>query len=143
MPHSTTRKVRVDIGRWTASSLQRWQWYYSPSEERVYNTAGISCLVYSRLPRRSRCHGTQQFQHADMDSTMWLLPLDAIPASIIRCSQHRVRITGIAIEPQRSEPLPAAPTTLDDALMQRQPNDHWFVDKFDCNDNGENLAQAI
>jgi ribonuclease HI len=37
----------------------------------------------------------------------------------------------------------AAPTTLDDALMQRQPNDHWSVDKFDCSDNGENLAQAI
>jgi hypothetical protein len=97
--------------------------------------------IYSRLPRRSRRQGTQQFQRLD---TTWLLPTDASPASVIRCNNTQwIQVSGLVTVTPSSTPVAVVPTTLQGTLSQRKLADQWAVASCDCSDEGKDLADAI
>ena len=77
-----------------------------------------------------------QFQFLDS------LPAALQPASVRRAADQRMQITGLG-EFADEVPLPAYPTTVEDALLLRADGDQWAVDVRDSNDNGLSVAKAI
>jgi ribonuclease HI len=139
-PAGTEKQLRSKVGKIKATLSNDWKWWYSESEERVYHKEGAKWAVYSRVPTRVRrlrsLKFLKQFRFEDT------LPNDAKPASIARCANNRLSVTGVG---EFDEEIPRAerPTNLDMALAQRPLNDQWAVSVIDHSDQGISVARAI
>jgi hypothetical protein len=129
----TQQPLRNPLGLWTKPPTIKWNWFYSPSHDRVYKrlTEAEKFQMFSIIPncRRLRSPSYHPIKTCDQ------LPIDAQRTTI---SEHGTFVRCHGSQPPT--PLPTLPLTLA-ALIQ--PQDQWTISKFHCPENGQTIATVL
>jgi hypothetical protein len=137
----TTRNLllRHPLGEWLRPPPPRWKWFYSPSEERLFQRQGHLWRQFRKRPRRSGLRS----EGGDFDSIEGMCL--AIPTDLERADVEKYRsvyrFKGSA--KNLRIPLPERPTTLEEARCTISPPDRWAVDQLIHSDDGASVATAI
>ena len=138
---SNQRKLRLLLGPWDNDVQQKWRWFYSAEENRVYHFEGAGWRVFSQQP--SQVQRLQSLRFIRQENIVPTLPSEVSMASIVR-TRTGVCITGINEVPPTSPPVLALhPATIQEALDQRDVQDTWPVLSVDSADNDRSFAASI
>jgi hypothetical protein len=107
---------------WLDKQIDKWKWFFAPTEDRLYERIGAGWNTYSMLG------GRVQRKHKRF--TVYLLH----PGLFI--------LSGYGLDiptPNDNTPIPS----LEDVIENLPPGSRWAVSRFDATDNGTRIAQAI
>ena len=130
---NTQQLLRRPLGPWTGPTPIPWQWFYSPTHDRVYrhNRTTKDYQIFSIQPTRRRLRSSKYTRNGTCNT----IPEDA----------ERTTITnqGTFVLCHGSQPTTYTTkqkATLDDHIPV---NDKWVVRSLQYKDNGQHIAQAI
>jgi hypothetical protein len=136
---SLNRQLRQPLGLWVSPPPRGWKFLYSPSEDRVYEQAGLIWKSYTRTSRRINRrlnHGTFQPHH----HRSWAIPPDLCRADIRR---NRLSVTIVTYGKHQPPFSLIPPSSLDAAIMGMPPSHSWTIGTVFQSDNGRAVAEAI
>jgi hypothetical protein len=135
LTHDTHQQIlRKPLGPWLGPTPKDWQWFYSPSQDRVFQLSlheGRQYDSYSVLPNRRQLRSKKYIATARCQE----LPNDA--------ERTTITANGTSIWCHGSTTSPAQPTTSDTIAGLIQPSDQWAISSFNCPDNGKTIANAM
>ena len=129
LPHSL---LRQPLGDW--SSISDWQWTYSPSENRLYQTTGINFNSWTIVPSRTR---QRKFQPGPITTNR---PPDVVPATVRFRSPQIAILTGIGT---LNHPPVTQPQSLIEHIHALPDTDQWASQQIEVTDEGQDLAHGI
>ena len=142
---TTQREIRHNLGNWLPGIRETWEWFWSPSDNRLYHRQGFYYRVYSKIPSTSRLVGAR-FQPVPQESLRYnILPDDVLMTTIATMANSIVMVTGSANLPPRSAvtPLTYHDKSIDEILNLVPEDDTWAVDIFHSPDECMDLAMGI
>jgi hypothetical protein len=130
---STQQILRLPLGLWTTQIPTQWHWFYSPSQDRVYQyqPATTNYAIYSIMPNQRRLRSPKYLKTSSCPA----LP-DNVERTTITEHQNFIWSHG-------SRPSIHTTTPMDTPLERVSANDTWAIRKIDCPHNGTAIAQAI
>ena len=131
-PNQPHHRLLQPTGIWT--DVSDWLWFFSPSENRIYQLTGIFYTFWSIIPTRTR---RRRFQRGQ---TLTCKPQDSVPATVLLHSPHLLTLTGTGHIDQHRTP---DPVSLSDYIAALPPLDQWASTKHEINDDGHDLARGI
>jgi hypothetical protein len=140
----TSRKLLHPLGAWIVPPSPKWKWYYSTTEDRIYEKLAVSWQPYQKLNRRSgRRHGLGYYARLDGITEFGSTPPEGLSLASIERFPTSIQLLSTAtwLEIPRTTRTP--PSTLEEARQQRLHGDKWAISWFVSSDNGANLAEAI
>ncbi len=140
LPQGSSRKLLDALGQWTRFPT-RWQWFYSPQQDRIYKQEGWTWRAYPiyRVRTSSRTGSTK---HRRSDETTRTRPDDLHPPSV---HSHKHWVTKEASHELLATPVPELPRalTVHEVWTQRKPGFKWAVAEMTVTDNGLEIATAL
>ena len=139
------RTVRQNLGQWLPAITSSWDWFFSPSESRLYHKHHHAFQTYSRSHSSARHSSSRYRLTENQDLHENKLPDDVQLATVALLPQHNVMLTGVASIPTQttSTQIPYHSLTIEEILDTRHENDKWAVDTFHSDDDGAALAMGI
>ena len=130
---TTQQKLRQPLGRWLSSPPPTWQWFYSPSQSRVFHLIPSTRLyeVYSRLPAPRQLRA-QKYIATPLHQ---LLPSDAERTSVSQQPSF--------LWCHGSKPTLVKKSTAQSITDYIATIDQWSIRSLDCPNHGETIANAI
>jgi hypothetical protein len=131
--HHEQQQLRQPLGNWIGDTPRNWQWFFSPTQDRVYQYIqktreyNIFSIVLNRRRLRSPKY--------TLSSQCIQLPEDAERATTTKTGNSVV-----CHGSYKSKHTSKTRTTLEDHI---QDNDKWAVQSIQYDENGKNVAQAI
>jgi hypothetical protein len=125
--------LRLPLGSWITPTPACWYWFYSPSQDRVYQHQPDTTdyAIYSLMPNQRRLRSPKYVP----TTTSMTLPDDAQRTTVTEHSNF--------IWSHGSKPSTYTPPPIDTPLDLVLNNDKWSIRTLDCPDNGKIIAQAI
>ena len=136
--YSHSLKLTNPLGEWHSPTNDSWEWWYSPSDNRLYHHSNETWTPWTLVPNQYH-RPKYQSSHTTVPDP----PPDIRRASIYQSHNSPFR-TLSNHGPHRPPPPPVPMDTLSDILEQLPPDAHWAVQR--CNeftDNGTYIANAI
>jgi hypothetical protein len=138
---SSCRMLAVRLGKWVEAPA-RWQWFFSPSEDRLYKKEHLLWRAFPRhLARSSPRRGVSKFKHSD--STTSQAPADLIHASVNVQGSLVLRVATEVILPRPNPPPPATRQPLEGIRLARDAGFAWAISELSVDNNAAILASAI
>lgn len=130
---NTQQILRNPLGSWTNSIPTRWQWFYSPAQDRIYRHAPKEAehQIFSLIPNRRRLRSPKY----TLTGTCNSLPLDCERTTTTR---QGTSVWGHGSQPSKHVLHPKR--KLEDYV---HPNDTWSIRSLHYTDDGSNIAQAL
>ena len=127
------------LGPWTVNPFLDWSWFYSPTEDRIYEQHPDHWNFYSRQATLRQSHfPIFSFQNQmEQDDEP---PLDLQRGTVIILQNHQVRLTGYRSAQFQEKQTPA---TLTERIEQLPPSALWAIADCSFQDEGRDLVQAI
>ena len=136
---SHDKKLITPLGHWKHATDEYWEWWYSPSDKRLYQQSGGSWIIWSPVPSNNTRPRFQTEQETT-DSP----PPDCCRASVYRRSQNSPQFVLRNYGHHEPPPPPAPPPSSLNEVLQQLPEDaHWAVQRCSFTDDGLYLALAI
>jgi hypothetical protein len=144
----TSRVLSRSLGDWTKSPPSRWQWHFSPSDNRIYAKEGLLWRLYPRsLSRTSLRRGGVRYLRSE--TLVSVPPADLRLASVIVQQGSQFLCTGTCKlfgqdRPRSSLHHKRIPSR--DSAQERDaiiPADRWAIEQISLPDNGAGLATSI
>jgi hypothetical protein len=136
----SSRTLRSPLGRWDRFP-SRWQWFYSPAEDRLYKQEGWMWRAFPVYRvRTSRRFGSAKY-HSNGELTR-IRPLALIPASVQVCPQWVIKVASMELLDRPLADIPPI-LTIHDLWQQRQPGFSWAITEMSVDDNGLMIAEAL
>jgi hypothetical protein len=129
----TQQQLRKPLGKWTFKAPKQWQWFYSPSQDRVYQYEQRTeeYHIFSVILNRRRLRSPKYILNGHCTN----LPDDAERTTTTK-NGTSVRCHGS----QKSNYVPPIKTTIEDHISA---NDKWAIRSIQYKDNGKSMAQAL
>ncbi len=125
-------RLRSTLGHWTESD-DCWEWYFSPSQECLFQTSQGTWKSYSQILRRNRLplfFSQAHTQHPSPD----------LCRATIYTKGSRLVCTGYA--PQIKECISRA-SSFSDFIRESNIGEKWCLEHLDLTGDGSHIAQAI
>ena len=136
--YSHSLKLNTPLGTWHSPTDDSWEWWFSPSDNRLYQHSNDEWTPWMTLPQHN--------YRPKYQSTNTTTP--SPPGDIQRASVYQVRNSPYRTLSNhgnhRPPPPPPPSATLSDTLRNLPPDAHWAVQR--CNtftDDGTYIAEAI
>jgi hypothetical protein len=135
-----SRELLDKLGRWSRFP-ERWQWFYSPQEDRLYKLEGWMWRAYPvyRVRTSSRLGSTK---YRRSDEVTRIRPKDLIPASVHTTKHWVTKEASMEILDQPVEEVPT-PKTVETIRLIRPPGFQWAITEMSVEDNGLTIAEAL
>ena len=131
-------RLNTALGAWLLPQDNLWNWWYSPSDNRLLHRNDKDWEVWNYRPEMSN----RKFQLSD--TTLPTLPADAQRANVVRQPHGnlvQLRTRGVQVMP--SQPEHIAPTSLSDHLSHIDKDLQWAIHHCRVPDDGKAIAEAI
>ena len=126
------QNLRRPLGKWLVATEQNWHWFYSPSQERVYQLiAANEYQIYSSILTRRRLRSPKYHPTSQTHS----IPPDAERTTI---SEQPTFVWCHGSSPSTYSHVQSTQVT--DIIHE---NDKWAVSSLSCPNNGASIAEAI
>ena len=138
-PYTTSKSLVTPLGLWNDSSTDSWEWWYSPSDTRLFQHSNNSWSVWTPIPTRSTRLRFQP-EHTTIDT----IPADCCRASVYRRNRNSPQyVLHSHGHHQPPAPPPPIPATFSDTLEQLPDDAKWSIKRCTFTDDGLYLANAI
>ena len=136
----SSRALRDKLGRWSIIP-PRWQWYYSPQEDRLYKKERWMWRAYPALRVRTSSRlGSPKYRRSD--EVTRICPDGLIMASVYS-TKHSV--TKEATLELLDIPVPSdhRPSSIQNLRASRPDGFNWAINEMSVDDNGKLIAAAL
>ena len=136
----SARLLQSPLGRWHRFP-SRWQWFYSPHEERLYRHEG---LMWRAFPvyrvRTSARYGIAKYRRSE--EVTRIRPLDLLPASVDQLKDWVLKVATMEVMATPVDDHPCQ-TDVRAILESRLDSFRWAVSEMSLEDNGLQIARAL
>jgi hypothetical protein len=143
----STRVLAHPLGIWLKPAPSRWQWHFSPSENRIYAKKGFLWRLYPRsLARTSPRRGGIRYLRSE--EFVYIPPTDLRLASVVQHGSHFL-CTGTSLlfgNEHPCAPLSHCPTLSHDYARSREllpAADQWVISQLSLADKGAFLVVSL
>ena len=135
-----SRELLDKLGRWSRFP-GRWQWFYSPQEDRLYKLEGWMWRAYPVYRVRSSSRlGSTKYRRSD--EVTRFRPIDLIPATVHTTKHWVTKEASMAILDRPVED-PVTPKSVETLRLIRPPGFQWAITEMSMDDNGLTIAAAL
>mgnify|MGYP003519673277 CR=1 FL=1 len=132
------RRLATYMGSWLDNQIDKWKWFFAPTEDRLYERTEAGWNAYSMEGGRTQ-RVYKRFIFAGITETA---PNQLLRATVYALNPGRFVLSGFGLDsptPNDDTPTPS----LAEAIEKLPQGSRWAVERFDTTDNGMRIAQAI